>query len=141
MDELQKIEANVSLVIDRIGPLSDVDFGLNRESVEWIEGYIERLRAAPDFDLKNSSVLASVLGSFLGACVIAAAGGGWHRPDDDDRLGVLLPNGDMVFPMTKVHKQFHNGVEAGDSISGFYHVAVDYIATGKLHEAAQDEAD
>jgi hypothetical protein len=34
MEGLQAIEGNVRLVIEQLGPLSDVEFGLNRESVE-----------------------------------------------------------------------------------------------------------
>ncbi|MGP3913478.1 hypothetical protein [Nonomuraea sp. 10N515B] len=137
--ELQQIEANVSLAIDQLGPLSDVSFGLNPESVEWVEGFIERQRSRPDFDLERIGGLVGVLGSFLGACVIAATGGSWHKSDDDAR-GVLLPEGTMAFPFAKIRKQFRDGVEAGESIVSFYRIAVDFIATGKMREAHEGGA-
>jgi hypothetical protein len=137
--ELRQIEANVRLAIDQLGPLSDVDFGLNQESVEWVEGFIERQRSRPDFDLERIGGLIGVLGSFLGACIVAATGGSWHRPGDDG-WGVLLPDGSTAFPFAKVHKQFRDGVEAGESIVSFYRIAVDFIATGKLREAREGGA-
>ncbi|WP_433443281.1 hypothetical protein [Nonomuraea sp. CA-141351] len=137
--ELQRIEANVSLAIDQLGPLSDVNFGLNQESVEWVEGFIERWRSRPDFDLEQVGGLVGVLGSFLGACIADATGGGWHRSDDDG-WGVLLPDGSRAFPFAKVRKQFRDGVEGGESIASFYRIAVDFIATGKLREAREGGA-
>ncbi|MEW9550683.1 hypothetical protein [Nonomuraea sp. NPDC050783] len=132
--ELQWIRENVDLAIEQLGPISDVDFGLNRESVEWVEGFIERRRARPDFDPEQVDGLVGVLGSFLGACIAAAAGGRWHKRDEDG-WGVLLPDGSTAFPFTKVRKQLRDGVEAGESIASFYQVAVDYVATGKLRDS------
>ena len=51
MDKLlHQVQSNVDLVISQLGPLSGIDFGLNRESVAWIDGFIERQRSRPDFD-------------------------------------------------------------------------------------------
>ncbi|MBB2914273.1 hypothetical protein FHS43_005585 [Streptosporangium becharense] len=138
--ELSQIQANVRLAVDQLGPLSEVDFGLNRESVKWVEGFIERQRSQPDFDLERIGGLVGVLGSFLGACIVAATGGRWHRSDDDG-WGVLLPDGSTAFPFAKVHKQFRDGVEEGESIAGFYRIAVDYLATGRIREARGDDAE
>ncbi|TDC05737.1 hypothetical protein E1267_18720 [Nonomuraea longispora] len=135
-EELRKIEANVNLAIEQLAPLSDVDFGLNAESVEWVDGFIERQRARPGFDPEQIDGLVGALGSFLGACLVAATGGRWHRPDDE-AWGVLLPDGSTAFPFTKVRKQFRAGMEGGESISGFYRVAVGYLATGKMREARE----
>lgn len=137
--EREQIQANVSLAIDELGPLSDVEFGLNRESVEWVEGFIERQRARPEFDPEQLGGLVGVLGSFLGACIAHATGGDWHR-SDDGRWGVLLPDGSTIFPITKVRKQFRDGAEAGESIMSFYRIAVDFIATGKMREARERRA-
>jgi hypothetical protein len=128
-DQRGLIAQNVQLAIERLGPISDVDFGLNRESVQWVDGFIERQRARPDFDPDALGALPSVLGSFLGACVMEATGGEWVWMDEHG-WGVRLPNGNAVFPFAKVEKQFQNGAE--DSISSFYQIAVDLVATGKL---------
>ncbi|MGC5016730.1 hypothetical protein ACLQ2R_38700 [Streptosporangium sp. DT93] len=130
-EELSRIQENVSLAIEELGPLSDVDFGLNRESVEWVEGFIERQRSRPGFDLERAGGLVGVLGSFLGACVVAATDGHWHWSDDHG-WGVSLPEGSTIFPFTKVDKQFRMGLEGGESVAGFYRIVVDVIATGKM---------
>lgn len=123
------IARNVQMVIDELGPLSDVDFGLNQESVQWIDGFIERQRARTDFDPDQLGALPSVLGSFLGACLIEAAGGQWEWTAENG-WGVRLANGNAAFPFAKVDKQFRNGAE--DSIASFYSVAVEVVATGQL---------
>lgn len=130
---MDEIEANIRLAIDRLGPLSDVDFGLNQESVEWVEGFIERQRTRPGFDPEQVDGLVGVLGSFLGACVAAATGGSWQWSQDHG-WGVHLPNGSVAFPFSKVRKQFRDGLEGGESIASFYRIAVEFIATGKLHD-------
>lgn len=129
----ERIAGNVELAITQLGPLSDVDFGLNQESVAWVDGFIERQRARPDFDLDTVDTLISVLGSFLGECVVARTGGSWHETDDGTWV-VLLPNGNTVFPFSKVRKQFRDGQEAGESIASFYHVAVTVVAEGSSNE-------
>lgn len=128
----QAIAHNVALTIEKLGPLSDLDFGLNEESVAWVDGYIERQRARPDFDLAEAGTLVAVLGSFLGECVAANAGGSWHQTEDGTWC-VLLPGGNQAFPFAKVRKQFQDGNEAGESIASFYRVAVDFVAKGKLN--------
>ncbi|SDK61563.1 hypothetical protein SAMN05421874_10975 [Nonomuraea maritima] len=139
--ELQQIEANVRFALDQLGPLSDVEFGLNEESVEWVEGFIERQRCRPDFDLEQASGLVGVLGSFLGACIASATGGRWHKLDQDRGWGVLLPDGSTVFPVTKVRKQFRDGLEGGETITSLYQVAVEFVATGKLQAARKGSTD
>ncbi|MFI7610641.1 hypothetical protein ACIBP6_05305 [Nonomuraea terrae] len=130
--ELEAIEANVRLAVEQLGPLSEVDFGLNEESVEWVEGFIERRRCRPDFDPEGIDGLVGVLGSFLGACLVAATGGDWRKTGDG--WGVLLPDGSTAFPFVKVRKQLRDGVESGESIASFYRVAVHFIAAGRLRE-------
>ncbi|HWT01384.1 MAG TPA: hypothetical protein VN256_14135 [Pyrinomonadaceae bacterium] len=135
MDELvELIKKNADLVVRELGPLSDVRFGFNRESVVWVEGFIERQRARPEHDPAAVDGLVDVLGSFLGECLIAAAGGEWRWSDGQQTWGVAFANDTHAFPFAKVHKQFANGIEGGDSIVGFYDVAVDYMATGGLTE-------
>src|SRR5262245_6153776 len=128
----QAIEANVRLAIDELGPLSDVEFGLNPESVEWVEGFIVRQRGRPGFDPEKVSGLVGVLGSFLGECIVVATGGSWHWTQEHRAWCVRFPNEAMAFPFTKVHKLFREGLEGGESIASFYRVAVSHIATGKI---------
>ena len=129
----EQIRANVQLVIRELGPLSGLDFGLNRESVEWVEGFIERQRSRPDFDENSLDGLVNTLGSFLGECIAVNTGGTWQWSEAQQALGVTFPAGGYAFPFAKVRKAFLQGLEAGESISSFYDVAVEYIAKGKLN--------
>jgi hypothetical protein len=133
-EELGAIRANVQLAIERLGPLSGLDFGLNRESIVWIEGFIERQRARPDFDPEHVDGLVGVLGSFLGECLVVATGGSWQRSDDHGTWCVAFPSGSKAFPFAKVHKAFAGGLADGESIASFYDIAVNYVATGRLDE-------
>ena len=46
-EALRQIRANADLVVEQTRGLSDLeDFGYDEPSVEWLEGFIERQRAA-----------------------------------------------------------------------------------------------
>src|SRR4051794_35451506 len=74
----QRIKENVRLVIEQLGPVSGLDFGLNRHSIEWVEGFIERQRTRADFDRDCVDGLVNTLGSFLGECIATESGGSWQ---------------------------------------------------------------
>lgn len=133
-DQLNQIKENASLVISECGPLSGMpEFGLNRDSLVWVEGYIEHRRHQPEFD---ASAVSKLIGSFLGECLIGAAGGGWHWSETQQAWGVSFANDTQAFPFAKVTKLFANGLEAGDSIVSFYDIAVKYLVTGKLSDGS-----
>lgn len=127
-ETLAQIAHNRDFVIRELGALVDFPFGLDKGSVAWVEGFIERQRASGN--AKAGGGLHSVLGSYLGEAIIAAAGGRWDQ--DDNGIGILLPSGDKCFPFAKVAKQLENGLDAGDSVLGFYSTAVDFVAKGGL---------
>lgn len=79
-DVRQQIAANAEIVIDDLAPLAEgVDFGLNPESVQWLDGFIERYRAGADFDVDACGGLVNMLGCFLGECIVANAVGSWRH--------------------------------------------------------------
>jgi hypothetical protein len=115
----EKIGANAELTIKTLGPLSDLaNFGYNSDSVKWVEGFIERQRVRSDLAKEEIDQLVSNLGSFLGECVIACFGGEWrqHGPT----WGVAFNQNNMVFPFSKVEKQFADGMDQGESIDGWF---------------------
>ena len=115
----QSIRANAELVLQELRQLSGIHFGYTKEAVEWLEGYIERLRNSGQFDdVKTRGKLTSMFGSFLGECVIRCYGGEWKQ--HEGRWGVAFKDGDMAFPFAKVAKQFENG--GLDGISSFFRV-------------------
>jgi hypothetical protein len=129
MDARQAIAANVQLVIEQLGPASELDFGLNRPSVEWLEGFIERQRVQPHADKAFVDRMVDILGSFLGECVAANSGGAWHWDEERQTWGVRLAEDRYAFPFAKVQKAFDNGLDCGDSILGFYDIALDHRRT------------
>ena len=129
-NQVDVIKKNAQLVIEQLGPLSGIDFGLNRDSVEWVEGFIERQRAREDFNLGDAGKLVNVLGSFLGECIVANVGGEWQMSDLHG-WGIAFSESDWAFPFAKVDKLFRNGLEGGDSILSFYDTAL-LLSQGKL---------
>ena len=126
---LPVLRRNAALVIERLGPGSNLDpFGFDAASVAWIDGFIERARGTIG-DKTEGAV--SVLGSYLGEALVRATGGKWHD-EPDDGVCVRFPNGHLAFPFRNVSKQLAQGRDNGESISNFYDVCIEYVATGKL---------
>lgn len=126
------IRASAAFAVEEFGKLREGGFGLDAESVAWVEGFIERqrLRLPPG---EEPDGLITVIGSYLGEAIIAAAGGDWIE-DDRGGLGIRFDNGDTAYPFAKVAKQFAQGQEQGESIASFYDISVDFVAKGRLSE-------
>jgi hypothetical protein len=126
-DQLRGIQANVDMVIEQFSQDSGIDFGLNRESVAWIDGFVERQRArlSPD----EFGALPSVVGCFLGACVIEATGARWAH-NDEFGWGITFPSENWAFPIAKAQKQFDEGET--ESILSFYDTTLAMVAAGRL---------
>jgi hypothetical protein len=113
----ERIRANAELVIQQLRPLSGIDFGYTQESVAWVEGYIERMRNSGQFETEEAKEkLTSVLGSFLGECLVHCYGGAWKQ--FEGMWCVAFNDKDMAFPFAKVAKQIDNGL--GDGIASFF---------------------
>ncbi|MDQ8699719.1 hypothetical protein [Hyphomicrobium sp. LHD-15] len=135
-ERLAQINANVEFALQEFRELADKDVTLDAESVAWVEGFVESARGRYlGVDGGVPEGLIGLIGSYLGEAIIAETGGQWTE-DDAGGLGVAFPNGDAVYPFTKVRKQFEQGVAGGESILSFYTVAVSYIAVGGLRESA-----
>jgi len=137
-ERLRMIRENAAFAISELGKLAGIDFGFDRQSVAWTEGFIERQRESLEGEAGEG--LVNVLGSYLGEAIIAAVPSALWDEDDAGRLGVRFANGDMVFPFAKTAKQLAQGVAAGESILSFYNVSVEYVAAGKLGQAGEGEA-
>ncbi len=118
---LCRLRENAALVVKQAGTLTDFAFGYTPESLEWLDGFIERLRTGGMFDGTGGiDGYLNVFGSYLGEAVVRVAGGAWKRCDGD--LGVLLPRNNWAFPFTKVEKLLRG--EDGQSLLGFYEAAL-----------------
>lgn len=132
-ERLTKIHANADQALEVLSEARGEAVDYELDSIAWVEGFIERARKnyAPE---PAPPGLIATIGCYLGEAIIAETDGVWA---DDEALGgpgVAFPNGDIVFPLAKVAKQFEHGVEAGESIKSFYTVAVTYIAIGGMRE-------
>lgn len=127
---IEKIRKNAELVIAELGRLSGLEFGFDRNSVAWVEEFIERQRQQGR-TCDASSGLVSTLGSYLGEAIISKTGAHWET-DEAGNLAVKFANGDWCYPFAKVAKQFDSGLAAGESIASFYDISVDDVAAGRL---------
>jgi hypothetical protein len=133
------LKANAEMTIQQLRPLSGMDFGYNRASVEWLEGYIERLRQSGQLasaDLKDR--LTGVFGSFLGECIVRCHGGAWEQRNDG--WCVAFDPKNAAFPFAKVRKQLDHGAE--DGIGGFFRAIPVVFAShvgGPRRGAGRDE--
>lgn len=113
----ENIKKNAQLTIEQLRQTSQIDFGYNSESVKWLEGYIERLRQSGQLQPETKrKKLASVLGSFLGECIIQCYGGSWVM--HEGCWAVAINNDFIAFPFNKIGKQMENGLE--DGINSFF---------------------
>jgi hypothetical protein len=112
------ITRNAELVVETCAPLADFAFGYDEKSVAWLEGYIERLRADGTFE-RDFDKFVGIFGCYLGEAIIRTHGGRWHE-DETHPLHILFDRDNRAFPFAKVSKQMQNGLEAGDSILGFF---------------------
>jgi len=127
-----RIRTNSDLVIQHLGPHSGIAFGLDRASLEWLDGFLERQRKRPDLTDELRGTLVNQIGSFLGECIAANTKGDWKWIESQQTLGVQFSIGNCVFPFNKVMKQLDNGRAGGDSILGLYDSVLALIAAGKL---------
>jgi hypothetical protein len=109
-----------------------VKLDLDEESIEWIDGYINRNRESLDNDTKEK--LIDIFGSFLGEAIIKNFGGTWAIHDGS--LGIHLNDESFAFPFSKVSKQMYEGPE--DSIYSFYTI-VPMVLDGSLSRKQEEE--
>jgi len=93
-----------------------VELKYDEPSIEWLDGYINRIRSQMD---KESYVsLATALGAYVGETIIATYGGAWAYFDDANQWGIRFHDGDAAFPISKVYKQLEDG--ESDSVLSFF---------------------
>ena len=127
----EQIKANAEMVVQQLQPLSGIEFGYTRESVEWLEGYIERLRSSGEFEsdeLRHN--LTNMFGCFLGECIVRCYGGQWEQ--QEGTWCVAFDDENAACPFAKVAKQFENGLE--DGIASFFK-AIPILFKDLLREA------
>lgn len=113
---LDSIRRNVEYVKTRFSETLGVTLDFNSESIEWIDGYIDRNGKKLN-TVKLRDGMTNILGSFLGETIIEVYGGDW-RVNHENLLGIRFDNNSWAFPFSKTHKHFKNGQV--DSIYSFF---------------------
>jgi hypothetical protein len=112
METREQIKANAELVIQELRPISGMDFGYDKKSVEWLEGHIERLRLSGAFQIEETkNKLAEMHGSFLGESIIQCYGGDWTL--SNGFWGVQVNRYNLLRPIAIVRSQMDNGLKDG----------------------------
>lgn len=114
----EKLRLNAEIVFEHLSQHAGFELGFNEESVEWIDGFIERQRVREGFEPGG---MINTIGSFLGECMCRELGGKW-KYQSNGQLAVEFSDGNAAFPFNKAAKHFVNGEE--DSILSFYQSAV-----------------
>ncbi len=110
----EKLRLNAEIVFEHLSQHAGFELGFNEESVEWIDGFVERQRVREGFEPGG---MINTIGSFLGECMCRELGGEWKQ-QSNGQLAVQFSSGTAAFPFNKVQKHFDNGEE--DSIFSFY---------------------
>ena len=114
---LEQIKANAELAVSQLSALKDGGFGYDEASLKWLDGYIGRLSASGEFsEPEKRGKVVSVLGSYVGECIIKSFGGSWSQ--HDGHWCIAFDETNCAFPFAKVEKRILNGEE--DSIASFY---------------------
>ena len=116
MEMEKQIKDLAQNLVATLSEMLGVHLQYDRASVEWMDGYIERVR--PTLDKSSVDGLANSIGSFLGECIIANHGGAWREAEGT--WGVYFDEKNAAYPFAKVQKHLLNGSE--DSILSFYDV-------------------
>lgn len=93
-----------------------VELKYDEASIEWLDGYINRIRLK--IDKENYSGLATALGAYVGETIIATYGGAWAYSEDVNQWGIRFDDGNAAFPISKVYKQLEDG--EFDSVLSFF---------------------
>ena len=116
-EQVRAIRNNAELVIRMFADATDFKFGYDRDSVEWLDTYIEHIRQSNWTD-EEFNQLVSNLGSYLGEAIIRSFGGQWSF--DQRGWAIRWDDYNLVYPFIKVAKQLKHG--EADSIFSFYSV-------------------
>jgi len=116
-EQIRGIRANAELVVRMFANETEFRFGYNRESVQWLDSYIEEIRKNNWTD-EEFNQLVSNLGSFLGETMIKSFGGRWSL--DQRGWAIRWDDFNLAYPFIKVAKHLRNGET--DSIYSFFAV-------------------
>lgn len=116
-EQIRSIRGNAGLVVRMFSKETEFKFGYNKESIEWLDAYIEHIRKNPWTEEELNQIVSN-LGSFLGEAIIHSFGGEWTL--DQRGWAIRWDEFNLVYPFMKVSRHLQNG--QSDSIYSFYSV-------------------
>jgi hypothetical protein len=114
-EQVHHIRASAALVVRACRSLSGFEFDYTHNSIQWLDGYIERIRTEPVADSVPERLISN-LGSYLGQAIVSTYGGAWSQ--DENGWHIRFDERNRAYPFNKVAKQFPNAEE--DSDASFY---------------------
>jgi hypothetical protein len=113
MSQLQQIRANAAWVAENFGKHSAIEpFAYTAASVRYLDEFLGRQEAVVKASEDSVNKFVSLLGAYLGECIIAAHGGEWQ--ESPEGLAVLIRTKTkmhLLKPFHKVYKRIVNGDE------------------------------
>jgi len=113
-------EQFIKLIAERL----EVSLGYERDSLVWVENYIERNRQT-FAQMSSIEGTVNLIGAFLGECLIQRYGGHWCEHNRQWGIALAGEKSYYAFPFAKVEKQIREGL--GDSVVSFYDVTNDLL--------------
>ena len=116
---LQQIRSNAAWVADNFGKQSGIDpFAHTAASIHYLDEFLDRQAAMVTASEASVNKFVSLLGAYLGECIIANYGGEWQESPQGIAIAVKTDTHHHILqPFHKVYKRITNGME--DSL-GFY---------------------
>ena len=121
----EQVRAAADAFIRRMSLEHGVELTYDRTSVEWVEGYIERLR--PRTDLPALHHLMASVAALLGECLLRLRPGRWLEFGGE--WVVHFEDGSTAFPLQQVSEQFAGS--EGASMLAYYDGVAAVFAAGE----------
>jgi hypothetical protein len=127
MSALPQVRANAALVVEKFGRQSGLDpFAYTPESIDYLDGFLERQRALVTASEASVNKFVSLLGAYLGECIIATYGGQWQESPEGLSISIRTATHYHVLrPFHKVYKRIANGSE--DSLTFYFREFIPHV--------------
>jgi hypothetical protein len=113
MSQLKQIQSNAAWVAENFGKQSGIEpFAYTAESIDYLDAFLERQEAMVKASEASINKFVSLLGAYLGECIIANYGGEWQ--ESPQGLAILFhtkTQAHWLQPFHKVYKRITNGSE------------------------------
>jgi hypothetical protein len=127
MSQLQQIKANAALVAEKFGKQSGIEPFFNTpESVAYLDDFLERQAKIVKASEESVNRFVSLLGAYLGECILATYGGEWH--ESPQGLSIVIHSKgqfNLIQPFHKVYKRIANGKE--DSLACYFSEFIPHV--------------